>query len=1037
MEQTENKSLTILDAFFLFEALQSQQHIKNIRINKWEVPYYREVVLYDYCLDNTGDQEDRLYLKKPFYYDNIRRGNTIIQILDKISNHPKTTFFGRKGLRKFFFLKEEYINFNLKHLSNDEFTEKVDNRSSFFNPSEHFKLNRMIFQSIRDAFDSNSEIEVFKLLKANGENCQIAWIESVQSWIIASKNVSILARSESDIDLYLKDRFNYAKMIARTWFNILKRIEIKGADIVSLKAFLKKHTFVGEYVGNPECQHIIHYYEIDIVFYAIINNQIDQECLAPLDAFKIFSQYFLNTVRMEDIGIFKSFEDLNQALKILYSQISCADLELEQEGSVIYFVCTKSNKVLSLCKIKTLEYAIFRILREKLRYFIKYYDNLKFEPFQSFYNEVEELCATHKPPRPLDFYYKISQFAIDFICENLTEASIIHKKFVTFLYCVTHAISSDIVLTPQIIKEVVPLSAWPQYNMEAILKYHFKNSLKTHKKGEHEFSNNLSNNSHSTITINKKKLFLVIPIMLPGNGKSFLIPYLHEALIVGEKSFSFEAISADKIRRECMNNLAQRQPSCKEEKLFEQTGKIANITLTKNMEFQIRNIRNSNKEYNFLFIDKNHTPNAFEKVVENARKMCPDGVELSITALCPECENNNLIKTENGHIYPFSWNYFFTCFYRVQNRVEHETLVNRGEKSANVMIMYLQLFRDISLSEKSLKEKGFDQVVKIDLTEEKKVEDFNENLANLLGKILDNTEIKKKCENIDLIFDFLKLFEKTLPFFPQLSKSYLLEASKKIIKNMINQHLNKDNDFISISDKKMPIQENQNYKKENNDTLEPPPRKIIKIERKNYSPKIIPNNLSVFAVDNDDCKPKILNFIRANLTFLKTEFPQDEIISENLASLTKDFFLPRRFESMIMEINGDLSKTETHAFRNFQEGLRTKLMFFLLFYIPNRLLAGLFICNNELSSMMECEFPFMTFMMFGNSPSEFVAKALNEFFYSDKILLEKYKKNELFKEKSCCFKIRISTEKKKTDAYLSKIEKGIEIDAETVAYIGK
>lgn len=1034
MNNSDKKSQTILDAFFLFEALQTSSHLKNIRINKWEVPYYRELILYDYCMDLTGDQEDRLYVKKSFYHDNIRRGNTIIQILDKNTNHLKTTFFGRKGLRKFFDLREEYIDFNLKQISNDDFIEKMDARATVFTPSEHFKLNNLIFNPIKEAFENKSEIEVFKLLKANGENCQIAWIDTVQSWIIASKNVSLLARNEDDIELYQKERFNYAKLIAKTWFTILQRIEARGADIISLKSFLKKHTFVGEYVGNPDCQHLVHYQQLDILFFAIINNQIDEECLSPLESFKVFSQYYLNTVRIEDIGVFKTFDDLNRGLKLLYMQISSAELELEQEGCVLYFLSTKSKQILSLCKIKTLEYKIFRKLREKLRYFIKYYYNLKFEPFQSFYNEVEELCQVNKPPKPLDFYYKICQFSIDFIDENVNEASIVHQRFVTFLYCVIQVMSNNSSLTISMLKEANISSIWPNYNLEYILKYQFKNSSKTHKKNFTNNNNNndeiimapKSNNNNNIVISIKKKLFLIIPIMLPGNGKTFLIPYLHEALI-SEKNFSWEAISSDKIRKECMSNLAQRQPTCKEEKLFEQTGKIANINLTKNIEFQIRNIRNSNKEFNFLFIDKNHTPNTFEKVIENARKMVPEGVELSIVALCPECNNKNQITTEQAHFYPFSWKYFFTCLYRVQNRTEHETLVGKGEKSANVMIMYLQLFRDFLLSDQNLKQTGFDSVVRIDLTEEQSPFSIDKRLCALLSKILDLTEMKKKCEKVDLVIEFLQLFEKQIDFAPSLSRQYLLETSRKLIKNCL-ENAPKSN---FSHEKSLKMEEKKEKAVEN---FEPKPRKIIKTEKKPYSPKSIPLLLGVYAIDNVDCKPKILNFIRANLTFLKTQFPDDEIIATNLNSLTKHFFLPREFKANFLEINRDLAKTELSAYRNFQENLRVKLEFSLLFFIPDKVLAGLFNPFGDIACMIENKFPYMVFMMKENPTSEIMNKSLNEFFQSSKELLEKYGKKEIYHEKSFCFKNKILFERKKIDVYLSKIEKGIEIEGETTAY---
>ena len=64
-------------------------------------------------------------------------------------------------------------------------------------------------------------------------------------------------------------------------------------------------------------------------------------------------------------GIFKLFKD-----------VSKAKIEEDEEGSVLYLIKrthpeAKSkgacDEVLSLCKLKTLEYRIFRKMREKLR----------------------------------------------------------------------------------------------------------------------------------------------------------------------------------------------------------------------------------------------------------------------------------------------------------------------------------------------------------------------------------------------------------------------------------------------------------------------------------------------------------------------------------------------------------------------------------------------------------------------------------------------------------------------------------------------
>ena len=60
----------------------------------------------------------------------------------------------------------------------------------------------------------------------------------------------------------------------------------------------------------------------------------------------------------------------------MFKQVAEASIHSEEEGSVLYFVGDyggNHEEVLSLAKLKTLEYRVFRKMREKLRNFIEAY----------------------------------------------------------------------------------------------------------------------------------------------------------------------------------------------------------------------------------------------------------------------------------------------------------------------------------------------------------------------------------------------------------------------------------------------------------------------------------------------------------------------------------------------------------------------------------------------------------------------------------------------------------------------------------------
>ena len=73
-------------------------------------------------------------------------------------------------------------------------------------------------------------------------------------------------------------------------------------------------------------------------------------------------------------------------------------IKRDKEGS-------KLDSVLSLCKLKTLEYRMFRKIREKCRNYsgASNTDTV----IQRFIREAKELSRGHKLPHPLDFYIDI------------------------------------------------------------------------------------------------------------------------------------------------------------------------------------------------------------------------------------------------------------------------------------------------------------------------------------------------------------------------------------------------------------------------------------------------------------------------------------------------------------------------------------------------------------------------------------------------------------------------------------------------------
>ncbi|EGR34881.1 hypothetical protein IMG5_001080 [Ichthyophthirius multifiliis] len=135
-----------------------------------------------------------------------------------------------------------------------------------------------------------------------------------------------------------------------------------------MKHFLNGKTIVCEYCGNNEYQHLIKYSSIDLHFYAIVDNNSEETCL-PVDfSYDFFNKYGLTSCIMKKYTS-NTLSEFNEIIHNLYVEVAQSSLDNDGEGSVLYFV--KENidngeqKCVSLAKLKTLEYRLYRKLREK------------------------------------------------------------------------------------------------------------------------------------------------------------------------------------------------------------------------------------------------------------------------------------------------------------------------------------------------------------------------------------------------------------------------------------------------------------------------------------------------------------------------------------------------------------------------------------------------------------------------------------------------------------------------------------------------
>jgi hypothetical protein len=75
---------------------------KKVKIMEETLAFDESISLYDISLHKKGPMEDKIYIRKEFYFENIRRGNSLMRIGNELS-------FCRRGMKKFYDLEHYYI----------------------------------------------------------------------------------------------------------------------------------------------------------------------------------------------------------------------------------------------------------------------------------------------------------------------------------------------------------------------------------------------------------------------------------------------------------------------------------------------------------------------------------------------------------------------------------------------------------------------------------------------------------------------------------------------------------------------------------------------------------------------------------------------------------------------------------------------------------------------------------------------------------------------------------------------------------------
>jgi hypothetical protein len=677
---------------------------KNL-INDYADSPIKGVELIDIKIQKRDEEE--VFINDEEVYEKIRRGNCILSYRD--SQNTTKYKWARKGLKKFFDYK---ISFSHK--------EK--------------KIEKKLLLPIQSAFNSGRSVYVYLSEKANGENIQISYDINFKTWIIGSKNVTILCRELEDILWYRKNaqnvnKYSFSIEFAEIWFKILHEKIISKNLLEEFIKDIEGYTLIGESVGDFKHQHIKFYSERDIIFYSMVKNSDSEDtgpCLSITSCSAVLNlKYHLSFVQYTRSELIHSMDDFTCYMNSLYKSILLKDVEESGEGAVTYITVLdnqNNEEVVSLAKLKTFDYRFLRKLREKLKQY-KGKQSIEFI-MQKIESECKQILGEEGDDIDLTSYLKFA----DFVLNKVKLSSSIKKDEFSNYYAsfinemknlyknngnkLNKIILKDKYSNTQTDDKQLSEKTLNTDNSILNLIPHNNDNIKGKKfqPEENAFNNQINidliKQSLCKVTISnqiekiKNKTYFIINYGLVASGKSFLFEILKDKITsIYSNSLNLMYISSDAYRKILTDKYMDKHPNCNFDKAFQAVKGEYDKGFNKEIIGILRKNRDSSK-INIFYIDKNFLPhtaeNLYDYLIENYSKQN----KIEFIVFCP---HTNYPIREGKLEYPFSFNYFIKSYFRLKDRKNHENLDYEKCPTAHyILLSFLSLFKGISeFSEKS------------------------------------------------------------------------------------------------------------------------------------------------------------------------------------------------------------------------------------------------------------------------------------------------------------------------------------------------
>ena len=509
---------------------------------------------------------------------------------------------------------------------------------------------------------ADESFKVFCSVKEDGENAQLTYSSKLQSFIVSSKNVSIVTNIMKKED---KERYKdtpHVLEIAEWFTNKIARMEPEQRDC--LKELLETNTIVGEFILPGKFTHIIKNKENGFKCFSLIRKKNFVKEWIDLDAAEMTLRGFgfdfvkFETHKLDRIGVIN-------LLKRLADKCANEDLEDIKEGFVIYI---QGETEQFMIKLKSLAYKLSKLeeglkgtlskkIEENKISLIPMVSRCKYdrEEFKVSYlngNQIQQLMDLNLPNDDLKQVLKLFDNQIKLLNERI-------QCFKPFL---KH--SSKFIQLDFFNKLLYHVSTFELEKKEQLITSSFNLSLQ-----------------------HKKPIFVFIPLSIPCSGKSEYGKKVI-SILAEELNYSYRMVSSDDVKGKLIEEYMILNPNMTLEKAHNNVSKKAAKRVDEMFrEFMIAAKEDKDRKDGYIiFRDKNH-PNckSLDTVIADTNLHLHD-TNFKVILMVPKKKRflNQGISYED----------LIKCTLRLKRREKHNTLTYQGfETFTNVMCNFYSAFR--------------------------------------------------------------------------------------------------------------------------------------------------------------------------------------------------------------------------------------------------------------------------------------------------------------------------------------------------------